>query len=116
MNQVWNIFRKDARRHWPEIAASLAALLAFAWLDIRRWSQGDSFAATSFFVLIDSQFLPGLLNALLPLSWMFLIVRVVQGESLVGDRQFWITRPYDWKQLMAAKALFVLAFINLPFF
>jgi hypothetical protein len=58
--------------------------------------------------------LPGLVNVLLPLSWIFLIVRVVQGESLVGDRQFWVTRPYDWKQLLAAKALFALAFINFP--
>ena len=116
MNQVWNIFRKDARRHWPEIAASLAALLAFAWLDIREWSHGDSFAATGFSILIASQFLPGLVSTLLPISWMFLIVRIVQSESLVGDRQFWITRPYDWKQLVAAKVLFLLAFINLPFF
>jgi hypothetical protein len=116
MNQAWNIFRKDARRHWPEIAASLAALLAFAWLDIREWSHRDSFAASGFSILIASRFLPGLINALLPISWMFLIVRVVQSESLVGDRQFWIIRPYDWKQLVAAKALFVLAFINLPFF
>jgi hypothetical protein len=116
MNQAWNIFRKDARRHWPEIAASLAALLAFAWLDIREWSHRDSFTASGFSILIASRFLPGLINALLPISWMFLIVRVVQSESLVGDRQFWIIRPYDWKQLVAAKALFVLAFINLPFF
>lgn len=115
MSQVWNIFRKDARRHWPEIAASFAALLAFAWLDIRDRSHSDSFA-TGFSILIASRFLPGLIAALLPISWMFLIVRVVQGESLVGDRQFWITRPYDWRQLVAAKALFVLAFINLPFF
>jgi len=26
-------------------------------------------------------------------------------ESLVGDRQFWITRPYEWKKLLTAKAL-----------
>ena len=116
MKQVWNIFRKDARRHWPEIAVSLVALAGFAWLDIRDWSHTDSFAATGFSILIASRFLPGLVDALLPISWMFLIVRVVQSESLVGDRQFWITRPYDWKQLIAAKALFMLVFINLPFF
>jgi len=116
MNQVWNIFRKDARHHWPEIAASLALLVAFAWLDIRDWSHRDSFVATGFSILLASRFLPGLVDALVPISWTFLIVRIVQGESLVGDRQFWVTRPYDWKQLVAAKALFVLAFINLPLF
>jgi len=30
---------------------------------------------------------------------------VVHAESLVGDRQFWITRPYEWKKLLTAKAL-----------
>jgi len=116
MNQVWNIFRKDARHHWPETATSLALLATFAWLDIRSWNHPDNLAATSFFSLLSLRLLPGLVDALLPISWMFLIVRVVQGEPLVGDRQFWVTRPYDWRQLLAAKALFALAFINFPFF
>lgn len=120
MNQVWNIFRKDVRHHWPEIAASFALLVTFAWFDIRSWSRFDgamatgAAAAVSFF--FTAQMLPGLVNFLLPVSWIFLIVRVVQSESLVGDRQFWATRPYDWKQLLAAKVLFGLAFINFPLF
>jgi hypothetical protein len=28
--------------------------------------------------------------------------------------QFWITRPYSWKSLLGAKALFISAFINIP--
>jgi hypothetical protein len=43
-----------------------------------------------------------------------LAVRVVQGESLVGDRQFWVTRPYEWKKLLLSKFLFLLVFLNLP--
>jgi hypothetical protein len=115
MNQVWNIFRKDARRHWPEIAVSLLALAGFVWLDVREWSHTDSFDGIGS-ILIAARFVPGLINALVPLSWIFLIVRIVQGEPLVGDRQFWLTRPYGWAQLIAAKALFVLAFIHLPLF
>ena len=114
MNQVLHIFRKDARHLWREIAASLALLVAFAWLDIRSWSQPYGAMATGVSVLLSAEMLPGLVNLLLPVSWIFLIVRVVQGESLVGDRQFWVTRPYDWKQLLAAKALFVLTFVNFP--
>lgn len=53
---------------------------------------------------------------LLPASWCFLVVRVIHGESLVGDRQFWVTRPYEWKKLLAAKIVFVAAFICLPMF
>ena len=33
-----------------------------------------------------------------------------------GDCQFWITRPYDWKKLVAAKALFLFCFLYLPLF
>ena len=116
MNQVWNIFRKDVRHHWPEIAASLALLVAFAWFDIRSWSHFDSWAAgaTGLAAFFASEMLPSLIEPLLLLSWVFLIVRVIQEESLVGDRQFWVTRPYEWKPLLAAKVLFVLAFINFP--
>ena len=50
----------------------------------------------------------------MPLAWWTLIARVIQDEVLPGDSQFWITRPYSWKSLLGAKALFILAFISLP--
>src|SRR5580692_1136732 len=50
------------------------------------------------------------------IGWFLLIVRVVHEETLAGDRQFWITRPYDWKKLLTAKALFLVVFVNLPLF
>jgi hypothetical protein len=50
---------------------------------------------------------------LLPVSWWMLIVRAVHGETLTGDREFWPTRPYAWKSLLAAKAMFILLFVNL---
>jgi len=115
MKQIWTILRKDARHHWPEIAASLAILATFAWAEIYSWTHSRN-AAYASFSLLTASFLPGLVNALVPLSWIFLIVRVVQGEPLVGDRQFWVTRPYDWKVLLAAKVLFIVTFINLPCF
>ena len=115
MKQVWNIFAKDIRRHWREVAASLALLVAFAWLEVRSWPHNERMSL-AFLDMFASQILPGLVTALVPISWIFLIVRVVQGESLVGDRQFWVTRPYDWKKLLLAKAIFVLVFVNLPLF
>ncbi len=51
---------------------------------------------------------------IVPLSWWLLISPVIHEEKLVGDRQFWITRPYDWKNLLAAKVLFLIAFLYLP--
>src|SRR5229473_2455346 len=116
MKQILNIFKKDVRHYWRESVVSIALMAAFAWYDVRSWANegltGYAYEAGSFF--FDSRFLSGLVNVLLPISWAFVIVRVIQGESLVGDRQFWVTRPYEWKKLLAAKILFILVLINLP--
>lgn len=107
MNQILHIFRKDARRHWPEILVSVVLVAVFVWYQPRKWT-GQ---------VIPIRFVSGMLNilpALLVLSWAFLIARFVQGESLVGDRQFWITRPYDWYKLLASKLLSILVFIHVP--
>src|SRR6267154_602236 len=109
MTQILHIFRKDARRHWPEILVSLVLIAVFVWYQPRKWT-GQ---------VIPIRFVAGLLDilpALLVLSWTFLIARLVQGEPLVGDRQFWITRPYNWYNLLASKLLSIVVFIHLPLF
>jgi len=108
MKQVLHIFRKDVRRHWLEMFVSLLLLFGFAWKMPMIWSQGPNFEAPI------SRWLFALLGISLCFSWWFLIVRVIQGESLVGDRQFWLTRPYERRWLIAAKALFIIAFVNVP--
>ena len=60
------------------------------------------------------QYLGGILKLLIPVSWWLLIARVIHAEALVGDRQFWLTRPYEWKKLLGAKALFLVVFLYLP--
>ncbi len=107
MGQILHIFRKDVRRHWPEIAVSLALLIAFAWNEPKQWIGGFD---------PDSRFWLTLLTPLVPVGWIFLILRVVQDECLVGDRQFWVTRPYQWPQLLCEKTLVVLMFVNIPLF
>jgi hypothetical protein len=106
MNQIANIFKKDIRHHWAEIVLCQAALVAFVWNEVHGWKLQGSHTL--------SQNWPAAIVALLPVSWWLLIVRAVQGESLVGDRQFWTTRPYEWKKLLAAKTLLILLFINIP--
>ena len=115
MRQVWSIFVKDVRHYWREIAASSALAAAFAWHEQRAWTRADEVAVA----VGGGAFLgyaPWLSVAafLLPIAWAFMVVRAVQGESLAGDRQFWVTRPYEWKKLLASKVLFVLAFVNVP--
>lgn len=115
MKQVLHIFQKDVRHYWRESAVSIALMAAFAWNEVRGWAYGGSLtAATDIRGFFSYGFLSGLVDVLVPLAWALVTVRVIQGEALVGDRQFWITRPYQWKQLLAAKVLFTLACINLP--
>ena len=113
MNQILHIFKKDARRHWPEILISLALLGLFTRHELHPWQNSNAFSSFSpfFFILAGRYITPAAI-----LFWAFLIVRVVQGESLVGDRQWWVTKPYGWRNLLAAKLLFILIFISVPLF
>ena len=116
MNQIGNIFRKDFRHHWREVVASLMLLIGFAWVEIREWSENVKAFGIGAGAGVLLPILSQLIVPLVPISWMFLVVRAIQGESLVGDRQFWVTRPYDWKKLLVTKIAFVLGFVNIPLF
>jgi hypothetical protein len=90
MRQALHIFRKDARHLWPEISLVLA--LAAVFLGTRPdWIELALFPAAG-----------------------YLLARLVHSEAIAGDRQFWITRPYRWQSLLAAKLLFMLVFVHLP--
>jgi hypothetical protein len=106
MNQSLHILRKGLFHHWPEIVISIALLGTYVW-QTSRLGPGVELAVGPFFFL-------GSLPQLLVVAWIFLIVRVVQAESLVGNRQFWVTRPYQWKSLLAAKVVFILGCVNIP--
>ena len=109
MKQILHIFAKDVRLFYPEILISLALTFVFVQLYPPQWG-----APAPAFRSITLGF--PLATALVPISWWVLIARVIHAESMVGDRQFWITRPYRWPNLMASKALFIAAFVYVPFF
>jgi hypothetical protein len=104
MKQVAHILAKDVRRHWPEVAASLAVLALFGRTEAWRQS-AESMGQDATWPI---------LTLLVLVSWWVLITRVVQSESLVGDVQWWVTRPYEWGKLLAAKVLFLAVFVVLP--
>src|SRR5580704_12726232 len=112
MNQTLHIFLKDARRFWAEIFVSVAVTAGLIGICIVM--HGSNNYALDLHTQIFAT-LAGLLMVLVPAGWWVLITRVIHAERLVGDTQFWITRPYVWNKLLSAKLLFLLAFLYLPF-
>ena len=101
MRLTLHILEKDTRRLWWQIAVTFVLLAALARMDAER-----------------ADFIPGpaegWLTLLLLAAWGFLLALLVLEEPLVGDRQFWITRPYRWPALLAAKLVFAALFIHFP--
>ena len=107
MKQITTIFKKDARHLWPEILVTIILTAALVRIYPYTWAPSEPSAIVLQQVAVALLFL-------VPMNWWILITRLVQSESLVGDRQFWLTRPYEWKKLLAAKVLFLLTFLYLP--
>jgi len=108
MTQILHIFRKDIRHFWQGLAFHVALLIAFACAVPHTWA-GTENANTLLMLFLF------FLRNVFPILWFVLITRLVQEDSLAGDRQFWITRPYSRLSLLAAKLLFLLGCIILPF-
>ncbi|HUI57100.1 MAG TPA: hypothetical protein VLY04_19125 [Bryobacteraceae bacterium] len=107
MRQALHILKKDVRHLWIEIAVVLIATGLLVFIDTPRafWLSNAPLPQTVGATLV---------SYLLPVAWWILIVRAVHAETLTGDREFWQTRPYSWRSLLAAKALLVALFVNLP--
>jgi hypothetical protein len=115
MSRLLHIFRKDIRHFWKEVLLSWCLLGLYVWQAGQKWNTAHR--AYGLHAVAGGAILgaaSGLTGFLLVLSWWVLIVRLVQDERLVGDRQFWLTRPYRWAELLASKIIFVLLFIHLP--
>jgi hypothetical protein len=124
MRQILAIFTKDARRFWPEILVSLGLLVALVqvypmqWAEVQWTQPGTINRGIGWFGISGSPsgVFAACLVALVPISWWILIARLIHCEKLVGHTQFWITRPYEWPNLLAAKMLFLAVFLYAPFF
>src|SRR5215510_13691011 len=101
MHRIFAIFRKDIRHLWPQVLLLLLLMAVAAILDP---TYGPT--RTAYYELLPS--------LVLPLACWLVIVSVIHEEKLPGDRQYWLTRPYCWKELLAAKILFIAAFVNFP--
>jgi YD repeat-containing protein len=100
MPQAQWIFRKDFLRLWGVLAVAIPLEVLARWVD----SSPEA---------VQVQFITGFFRGLA--QW-FLVVSVIHEEAVPGDRQYWLTRPIAWQDLLLAKAAFVLIFIHLPCF
>jgi hypothetical protein len=103
MRDALEIFRKDVRHLWPQIAGFLLLAAIYCFL--------DASAPHRTRIVESGPPLPGLL--VFAGAW-YLVAAAIHEEKLVGDRQYWLTRPISWRSLLLAKAFFVLAFFNAP--
>lgn len=109
MRQTLHIFRKDVRALWPQIIIVFLLMTAHAVFDNR--SSPVYTVETG-----RDNTIANLVALLLPLGMWVLTALLVLEEALPGDKQDWLTRPYQRSRLLAAKVLFILVFINIPFF
>ncbi len=96
MKQAIHIFSKDLRYLWREVWVVLLLAVMYVYAVTARGN------------------LAGITGILFEAAACWLIARLIQAESLVGDNQFWITRPYAWKALLGSKIAFIFAFVQVP--
>jgi len=106
MSHIVRIFRKDVRQLRLEVLASLSVMVLFDIFEPRSW---NDFVVTTVEGMASMAF-----AILLCIAWVILIIRLIQTDRLPGLNQFWTTRPLEWWKLLAAKGLFLLAFLYAP--
>ena len=107
MTQITLILWKDVRFLWRELGVYLVVLAVFALVEPHTWPE----RAPSPILLLFAN----ALKFLIAITWVVLIARVVHADSLVGEEQFWLTRPYRWQSMLGAKLLFLAVCIAFPF-
>lgn len=97
MRQALHIFKKDARYLRKELGLIIALAMLYAW---------EATHAAN----------PAWAGLLLAIAAAYVIARLIQAESIPGDKQFWLTRPYSRSSLLIAKMLGIIVFVNAPIF
>lgn len=111
MKQIIHILKKDLRRFSFEIGLAFVLLALYTWSSPLIWLPPEEFFSNGSFLSYNE---PDLLSTLLIMGWAILLVRLIQEESPAGDRQFWVTRPYQWPRLLLAKLFFILLVVSIP--
>ena len=101
MKQAIHIFLKDLRALWIQVTTLMLAIGVHALMDI---------------TITDSNLGGALFTVVVGAAVWLLIARTVHQESLPGENQFWLTRPYERNSLLVSKFLMALCIVIVPFF
>ena len=103
MRLILHTFKKDVRRLWPVAVVTWIILAVLTNAD--RWRSDVTISP-----------MESWLNMAVTMAWICLTALVVLQENLVGDRDFWMTRPHRWPELLTAKLIFLALAIHGPSF
>lgn len=98
---------KDLRHIWPHLLVVLPLMFVFATNDLDLLTRHRTVLVTTAWQLL---FLAT------PVAIWSLVAALVHSEPLVGDRQYWLTRPFTWYHLAAAKLTVLAICIDTPLF
>lgn len=104
MNHTLHICTKDLRRLRLPVGLFLALLAVFIVMDVRYVPGPDAPLEIPRIAV----------EVLLVLTTWWIVGAAVQEEPLLGDREFWITRPYRRQELLLAKLLLLTTVITVP--
>jgi hypothetical protein len=111
MTQTLHIFRKDLRRlRWW-----MAVWVVLLGIQTASTVVSPPLALRAAGVQMMLPQIDSFMAAVIALMLALMVARLVHEEPLVGLDWFWVSRPYDWRSLLAAKLLLVvLFFVGLP--
>jgi hypothetical protein len=104
MTHIVRIFRKDVRRLWPQLLPLWAMMALTAMFD--PFPSGLPSSQDPAWILHQ-------LHIAEAVACWLAMVTLIHQERLAAS-SYWLARPIGWKELLAAKALFVGALVNLP--
>ncbi|SPE42490.1 membrane hypothetical protein [Candidatus Sulfopaludibacter sp. SbA3] len=102
MREALLIFRKDAYHQRVLLAAFLALATVHMAIDIVLPRHPEMMT------------MQAILGMVLLMAMIGLVYRTAQQERIMGERQYWLTRPFPWRSILAAKFLFTFVCVALP--
>jgi hypothetical protein len=99
MSQTLHIFKKDMRCFWMHIVLVFLSAI----LSVSRATDPHRGISPL-----------GTVSAIFWIAGTLLISMVIHAEAIPGSKLHWLTRPYQWKSLLAAKLFFLFLFAALP--